>query len=109
MMETSLKTSLLEKDTLLKEIHHRVKNNLQMITSLLSIQERAIKDEESLAAFRESADAATSKRQDDSCWITSAHGDRRSARACDGYGPPPAEEHRHPRAGESARRAALAA
>ena len=44
---------LFRSDLLLKEIHHRVKNNLQIIISLLNLQSGYIKDEETLKAVRE--------------------------------------------------------
>ncbi|RPI70911.1 MAG: PAS domain S-box protein [Ignavibacteriales bacterium] len=49
-----IEASLKEKEVLLREIHHRVKNNLQIISSMLNLQTNYITDQKSLSIFEES-------------------------------------------------------
>lgn len=58
--EEQLKKSLDEKEMLIKEIHHRVKNNLMVISSLLSLQSQYIKNKDDLEMFEKSKTRAKS-------------------------------------------------
>lgn len=52
-IEEQIKASLKEKETLLQEIHHRVKNNMQVINALLALQANKLEDEQIIEIFRE--------------------------------------------------------
>jgi len=52
--EDRLRASLKEKEILFKEVHHRVKNNLQIVSTLLHLQSKFLVDERDLKTFKES-------------------------------------------------------
>jgi two-component sensor histidine kinase len=52
--EAVLKTALMQRDILLKEVHHRVKNNLQIVSSMLSLQQEGLADAKASEALEDS-------------------------------------------------------
>ena len=59
-VENEMRAVIEEKEVLLKEVHHRVKNNLQIISSLLDLQSDYLGDEQSRAIIRESKNRISS-------------------------------------------------
>jgi PAS domain S-box-containing protein len=58
--DQQIEASLKEKEVLLREVYHRVKNNLQVISSLLNLQSDAIRDPETLRLIRDTQDRVRS-------------------------------------------------
>ena len=57
--DASLRDSLAQKDAMMREIHHRVKNNLQVISSLLNMQQRSLTDAAARAAMSDTRQRIT--------------------------------------------------
>ncbi|MGA0605646.1 sensor histidine kinase [Phenylobacterium sp. VNQ135] len=57
--DASLRDSLAQKDALMREIHHRVKNNLQVISSLLNMQQRSLSDPAARSAMSDTRQRIT--------------------------------------------------
>ena len=57
--DATLRDNLAQKDALMREIHHRVKNNLQVISSLLNMQQRALTDPAARAAMSDTRQRIT--------------------------------------------------
>jgi two-component sensor histidine kinase/PAS domain-containing protein len=61
-MEEDIKKQLSEKELLLREVHHRIKNNIASVESLLSMQIQSVTNEEALAVLRDAAGRVNSMK-----------------------------------------------